>query len=567
MRLLKCSERREQPTGIKAHFPLYYPNQFTQTTEGVGVKWRTGEECGSTVDEVNLYLETWLLNAIKEYDFISTEVVLKNPNNKWRAVSALQKAIRRGNTFVATRMAEGLHQLDPDYVWRRLCTIAIEDIGVANVNLVAAVMWVAGKKVWRKNNGGDLKILSMLVWLLTVSIKDRHSCDLLVWADLAPELQEQRDEFMEMAAAEQWDTLVKMFCDPDENLAIRMIAAWAIAGTKAFPGARFPEKIQGAGIKGLVELVIGQFKVPVVIPLTMRWAASKQYEGMPMAYPLIYEMVSKHHLVLLTSGMTVNHDVKTEGDDLTQLPMIGNYPSEAIDMHCQEGKRAISYFMKACEPMRDFVNSFIHPDDQEYKKKVIDAVGTLIFRVEGHQVHPRLQYEGQKELLELAEYAHLRGNGIPGDVCDYGMALLRANMDVLHHARCKILDVFPPGEVPKTPKSVSIPLPTQDVQNTLKSAPVFDQIQDMIMSTLREAFAGSFSTPSDLPLESGWEVEAEYDTLSQCFCVMLKHPQEDWAAAITITEPELEGLPNMVNMLLKQITKDVIHIIYKQEYD
>lgn len=428
------------------------------------MKWLSGAELGQTQGDIEKSIETWLIAQIEEYaeKFVEPETYLKNANNKWRAASAMQKAIRQGNADLAVRMVYALWGLDPKYVWRRLCTVAIEDIGIGDVRLTAAMMWVSGKEKWRISHGGDALVLTLIVKLLAEAPKDRHACDLLVWADLAPELAERRHDFSEMAVNGEFYELASFLLDESNLLAERMIAAWCLTGTKAMPGARFAE-FSGMGLKALSELVTNEIpNLPEVIPMTMRWAANKQYEGMPMAYPLVYQLARKS---------LEGKEIVTSGDELIGLPMIGNYPSSAFDMHNQEGKRAISYFVKCCHPIHDFLTKFMDVDDPANKPKITEAIGTLIFRVEGHQVFPRLQYDGMTDLLELAEFAHLQGNFIPGKYAEWGMALVKANMPVLHHARCRILgleSVAPEvAEIPG-PFDGAVPMPKWGPGSTKK---------------------------------------------------------------------------------------------------
>ncbi len=56
--------------------------------------------------------------------------------DRYIALSALQKAIRRGHEDLALRAAMNLMIGGPHAIWRRLGIIAFEDIGVANIDAV-----------------------------------------------------------------------------------------------------------------------------------------------------------------------------------------------------------------------------------------------------------------------------------------------------------------------------------------------------------------------------------------------------------------------------------------------
>lgn len=66
----------------------------------------------------------------------------------WRAMSLLQKAIRRGHSGFALQAAASLLHLDPDRFWRRAGIIAFEDFGVTGLNIVGIVTAaIEGKRV------------------------------------------------------------------------------------------------------------------------------------------------------------------------------------------------------------------------------------------------------------------------------------------------------------------------------------------------------------------------------------------------------------------------------------
>ena len=65
-------------------------------------------------------------------------------------MSAMQKAIRRGESDVALRAAATLFRDAPDRLWRRLGGIAFEDIGCADFEAVSlTVAALSGKPLER----------------------------------------------------------------------------------------------------------------------------------------------------------------------------------------------------------------------------------------------------------------------------------------------------------------------------------------------------------------------------------------------------------------------------------
>lgn len=105
--------------------------------------------------------------------------------------SLWQKAIRRGHDDWAITAALELQRRDPEYVWRRIRVIALEEVSVANLPLVAQVLAIAGKRVLRAKLGERL-LLSHLTRELTHSRKCRTPCDMASWLDPMGEGPEER---------------------------------------------------------------------------------------------------------------------------------------------------------------------------------------------------------------------------------------------------------------------------------------------------------------------------------------------------------------------------------------
>ncbi len=83
--------------------------------------------------------------------------------DRYLAMSALQKAIRRGNEPVAHRATLNLLRGNARGFWRRLGVIAFEDVGVANIDLVGWVTVAMGDSRLRHQLGGDWRVAAFLV--------------------------------------------------------------------------------------------------------------------------------------------------------------------------------------------------------------------------------------------------------------------------------------------------------------------------------------------------------------------------------------------------------------------
>src|SRR5262249_36358230 len=128
-------------------------------------------------------MEDWIAKAINSAkDSIQNDAAVANDAlscNRWIAASALQKAIRRGDTAIALRAAFALHREDRLAAWRRLIAIAFEDVGPAAVDLVVETVAVAMSPGWCARRGEET-VLASIVCRLAETPKDR-SADYLMW--------------------------------------------------------------------------------------------------------------------------------------------------------------------------------------------------------------------------------------------------------------------------------------------------------------------------------------------------------------------------------------------------
>jgi hypothetical protein len=98
--------------------------------------------------------------------------------DRWLLVSALQKAIRRGRVPIAVALALEVLDLNASYLWRRLCVVALEDIGFGDPLTCALVLAAASDAAVRQSLGPG-RVVTLLVTMLACAVKDRTLCDLL----------------------------------------------------------------------------------------------------------------------------------------------------------------------------------------------------------------------------------------------------------------------------------------------------------------------------------------------------------------------------------------------------
>ena len=80
----------------------------------------------------------------------------------WVAMSAMQKAIRRGREDLALSAAASLHRAAPDKLWRRIGFIAYEDGGVASLTAVGLATAALAGKQSRAAFGGEWAVAGLV---------------------------------------------------------------------------------------------------------------------------------------------------------------------------------------------------------------------------------------------------------------------------------------------------------------------------------------------------------------------------------------------------------------------
>ena len=144
----------------------------------------------------------------------------------WVAMSAMQKAIRRGREDLALSAAATLLCDAPEKLWRRIGCIAYEDIGVARLEAVGlATVALVGKR-HRVSPGGEWAIASCVVAEMCRAPKCRAADDLLMACELHPAYAEDRTELPHLTTRD----LIAV-ATSQGSVQVRALALWYALGT------------------------------------------------------------------------------------------------------------------------------------------------------------------------------------------------------------------------------------------------------------------------------------------------------------------------------------------------
>jgi hypothetical protein len=113
-----------------------------------------------------------------------TPGVMSESADRWVLASLLQKAVRRNQPELALGAALKLLEMDPARLWRRLLTVALEDVGVGDLATALDLVAISTLPGARRLLGGSRASLEIVLPLACRAIKDRtadHIASLVRW--------------------------------------------------------------------------------------------------------------------------------------------------------------------------------------------------------------------------------------------------------------------------------------------------------------------------------------------------------------------------------------------------
>jgi len=346
-----------------------------------------------------------------------------SPGHKWRASSALQKSIRRGKVMTALTMARALLQLDPPYLVRRLPVIALEDVGLGNLDAAEATIWALKNAAWRKRVGGTIEVVLRLVEELASGVKDRSGCDLVVTAGFDPQRAAER-QWASQATARELVDVIATSRDPVS----RAIAAWQLSGPAARESADMRPGKARPDLEAVIEAVAPNHRVATL----MRAAWGGRTGVLPLGLGIVAQMAA-------------HADVRVERDRFEQYDPIDGWPAECFDVHVREGRRALAYLVAAAPTLASLLRS-----GGVSERRLWEAAGELLWCVETDSCDRRLVFPGSRELRWQARRAGgLAWAGLRPEFHEPAIELLRANTELLDHARRRVLGVVPSRRGPR----------------------------------------------------------------------------------------------------------------------
>jgi len=329
----------------------------------------------------------------------------------WVAMSALQKAIRRGREDIALNAAATLLLRGaPEKLWRRIGCVAFEDVGVASLDAVGLATTALGGKEVRAAFGGEWLVAACIVSEMCRVPKCRAADDLLMACQLHPAYTKARGELPQLTTRD----LIAV-ATGEGSVQERALALWYALGTdrrrSTLPNRR--------GEPRLVFDYLCEAGWPHSIVEVAR-------EGFRRTGDMLCPLVALLSCVeLRASGV--------EDDELPPEIMIGDAPSWASDIFSREGRAAFARFLGTDAPAARWVRGRIKP------ARRAAFLGHIVFRVEGGLVANRLRWPLADELRRQCDVG-CSGSDCP-DAAEI-LDLMRIDLPLLNEARAAVAGSF-----------------------------------------------------------------------------------------------------------------------------
>lgn len=320
--------------------------------------------------------------------------------------STWQKAIRRGSEDLARASALALWKLDRSYVWRRIRSIAMEDVSVANLELVAQVLAISSKTALRERIG-DQRVLAHLTTMLARSPKCRTACELLVWRSdsaytgASAAGHASCDVWEGVSNVEKLARVVDSWILTEEH-SVRRAGTWVRLSKASME--RRQRNLDAIGASELVQYVAMKggrtdrlnTLVPVVEPL-MRKAATV----------IADEQVSR-----------------------VQPESINGYPDFSFCLFSKPGREALRRMLRSTDWGARLSSLGV--------TNLVGALGSLVFYVEGALCLTAVQVAYGRPIQRLSRVTQLNGLGIPVGSVDELLEDMRLDMPLVNRYRRQV---------------------------------------------------------------------------------------------------------------------------------
>jgi hypothetical protein len=325
----------------------------------------------------------------------------------WVAMSAMQKAIRRGREDVALSAAATLLRDAPDKLWRRIGCIAYEDVGLAALDAVGIATVSLGGKQARATVGGEWAVASFLVSEFCRAPKCRAADDLLMACELHPAYTEARMALSHLTASDLISVATEQGAVHE-----RALALWYALGTDRDRSSLAPRR-------GDPRVVFEQLCEAGWPPTIVEVAREGFRRTRTVLCPLVALLACEPR-----------RGAQIQNDHLPTEEIIGGVPGWALDVYTREGRAAFARLLETDAPAARWVKRNVR------QARRVSFLGHIVFRVEGGLVANRMRWPLAEELCHQVD-VECSGPECP-DATEI-LELMRADIPQLNEARAALM--------------------------------------------------------------------------------------------------------------------------------
>ena len=335
------------------------------------------------------------------------------PGDRWILLSALQKAVRRGETNIALSAAFTLLASDRAALFRRLPVIVLEDVGVGALNCTTGVIAASTNAAWRKSVGGDAHVLHALVsWVCRVP-KCRAADNAILAGKDHPVFEGERERIGGMGTGQ----LVDVVADSSQPTTTRVMAAWRLAGTDRYPSTCWSAQ------RGDLDALFTAFDragVPMRLLAACRAAVGLMRYPLPISLPVVWSAVQ-------------GRPSEVQDCSVSPLTLANGVPTYALGKHTRLGKQALRMLTEQCDGLRR------HLEQQSGCTSWTGAVGAAHFHVESAELGKQLLWGEACALERLGAAGDLNTFGIPVEAAPGFLNCFRTHLSNLDIFRVRLL--------------------------------------------------------------------------------------------------------------------------------
>lgn len=297
--------------------------------------------------------------------------------DRYLASSCMQKSIRRGDVEIARRAAMALSRFDKAMLLRRFAGTICEDVSPVNTSVVSEGLL---------SPLGDADIYSLME-RLGEEPKDRSTDYLLFIAQYAPGLNDARRKLGE---AKDLLKHLPAIMGSSDDIAVKALAAWYVAGTAQIPGANLSRTYGNSDDVFALFLDLG---VPEELVLGCKSSLRRVRDPLALFYPIIY-LETLRGTELSVETVALAPPVIVRG-----VPLYGAAGNTRI------GKAAIRKWIANSDSLRKALANLVHPQGWQKAAEIglFHAESGLLGKALKWELGERLRRDGiEAEFLSLA---------------------------------------------------------------------------------------------------------------------------------------------------------------------